>query len=126
MAEPTDLERAVARVIARADGVDPDAECAPVGDGTHLRYWELEVGRARAVIAECFRWQPIETAPRNGTRVLCWGPEWDHPDLLIWKLNQRVTYFGDPLEMDDYALAKPENRPTHWMPLPPLPDAGHE
>jgi hypothetical protein len=79
-------------------------------------------------------WQPIETAPRDGSRVLCWAPGWQ-PCLLIWKLNNRIQYahsqkamldhaieyFGDYDEWDDYDLALSGNGPTHWLPLPEPP-----
>lgn len=75
-------------------------------------------------------WQPIETAPKDGTSVLCWAPGWEEPSLLIWKANPRLltpveghssSYFGDAWEMDDYELARPENFPTHWLDYRPLP-----
>jgi hypothetical protein len=83
-------------------------------------------------------WQPIETAPKDGSRiVVLWPDGW--ADFAVWKTNSRIvlgrelneqgavglsdSYFGDPNENDDYDLAKPENAPTHWMPLPEPPDA---
>ena len=68
-------------------------------------------------------WQPIETAPRNGTDVLCFcvepkfeGDENPHTEM-------RVCFFGEMQEdfwcwMGYYGY---EQRPTHWMPLPPKP-----
>jgi hypothetical protein len=63
-------------------------------------------------------WQPIETAPKDGTRFLApsidgrtvtiglwsdqWGGYWD--DLTVGHLNGQW-------------------HPTHWMPLPPPPEA---
>lgn len=87
-------------------------------------------------------WQPIETAPKDGSRVLCcWvGGE---PCFLVWKTNRRLLkpeyrelsaeekawleqfsnpYFGDPNEDDDYDLARTGKGPTHWMPLPEPPE----
>lgn len=81
------------------------------------------------------QWQPIEMAPKDGSQVLVWREGWDIC-LLIWKTNHRIvearkvgedvfgmsdSYFGDPIESDDYELAKPGQGPTHWLPLPPVP-----
>lgn len=64
------------------------------------------------------QWRDIESAPRDGTHILCHVPDdwsrlhgaeslvelwWDH-DLLGWH-NQRMGLM----------------RPTHWMPKPPEP-----
>lgn len=69
-------------------------------------------------------WQPIETAPRDGTRVLAiWG-----------KHGTQIIYWYSWEERPEYlvkagACWKPENQrcpinatPTHWMPLPPPPE----
>ena len=93
-------------------------------------------------------WQPIATAPKDGSRVVCWRSGMDSPEVLVWKTNGRLihpddaaafnagklsaparssveghdaSYFGDPHEMDDYDLARPENFPTHWLDFRPLP-----
>lgn len=88
-------------------------------------------------LARCYLdllWRPIETAPRDGSRVLCVGPNVG-PDFLVWKTNPRIvaahqagqfldhvaSYFGDDIELDDYDYALPENAPTLWLPLPELP-----
>lgn len=67
------------------------------------------------------RWQPIETAPRDGTPVLLlfddglmevgrhYGHEADHHNG--WWSNDGLDY--------DYGL----DNPTHWMPLPEPPHA---
>ena len=72
-------------------------------------------------------WQPIETAPRDGTLILLWDPEGDPPyfparfmrddrpprsphGAFVW--CQGSPAFGDRLA---------ENVPTHWMPLPAPP-----
>lgn len=75
-------------------------------------------------------WLDIETAPKDGTCIVCWR-EGSEPCFLIWKTNPRivegkargqflvhlVSYFGDPNEWDDYDLALDDNAPTHWHPL---------
>ena len=79
-------------------------------------------------------WQPIETAPKDSSLVLCWRRGW-HPVFLMWKTNERIvrahkanearavrlkeSYFGDPDEYDDYNYATPGGAPTHWTPVQP-------
>lgn len=65
-------------------------------------------------------WQPIETAPQNGTRVLTYGQDygfmqwWDGTEYGsegFWTHSDEVLADIDP---------SPE-QPTHWMPLPEPP-----
>lgn len=83
-------------------------------------------------------WQPIETAPKDGTRILIYWPsylyEYDgfgiepgEEKIAIgwWFENPRLAlltsgYFHDQHELDDCGLAHPAHAPTHWMPLPEL------
>ncbi len=56
-------------------------------------------------------WQPIETAPKDGTEILgCWLPS-----LVCGVVSWG---FGEWAEADERVRA-----PTHWMPLPEPPDA---
>ena len=75
-------------------------------------------------------WQPIETAPRDGTRVLLWFPftlTVEVPGIAwigLWA--QRETDEAD----GNVCWIEPEHRdeclgePTHWMPLPEPPKEG--
>lgn len=57
-------------------------------------------------------WQPIETAPRDGTKLfLC------NNRLGIVSEGYFLGYPG--AEMWFWATLR--NEPTHWMPIPPLP-----
>ena len=57
-------------------------------------------------------WRPIETAPKDGTRILVWVEGAESHEIVGWLgdcwFNGDVTdfMFGDP---------------THWMPLPEPP-----
>jgi hypothetical protein len=77
------------------------------------------------------KWLPIETAPRDGSTLVCFRLDWESWCALRFKTNHRIVeahidghsmelaeqYFGDPVEMDDYDLAREDGGPTHWHPL---------
>jgi len=70
------------------------------------------------------KWQPIETAPKNGTRIILtdgeeieicrWGEinPVDDPDCMGW-------IYGDA---DDYSVHAHMLNPTHWTNSPKLPN----
>jgi hypothetical protein len=76
-------------------------------------------------------WQPIETAPKDGTEIIVTGGElWDEcgspsfggPYLVYWKV-----YPDDPLRKNGIWKIKAGFgeiaacwEPTHWMAIPPL------
>jgi hypothetical protein len=57
-------------------------------------------------------WQPIETAPRDGTEIL----GWDGVFMTVIE-TLPANYFGDGRDANWHPLA----RPTHWRPLPEPP-----
>jgi hypothetical protein len=61
-------------------------------------------------------WQPIETAPKDGSFVLVTSEKWfGDCDVAGWHFGMwRIS--ADPESCPIY--------PTHWMPLPPPPEAG--
>jgi hypothetical protein len=78
-------------------------------------------------------WQPIETAPRDGTQVLLYAPgrltygAWSEPST-----TPRIKYqdgFAPEPEWDEFEPYwaswdggfTEKAPPTHWMPLPPPP-----
>jgi hypothetical protein len=58
-------------------------------------------------------WQPIVTAPKDGSRIILA----DHKNLV-------TGYWSPPNNgwRCDWMVGEPGDKPTHWMPLPPLPD----
>jgi hypothetical protein len=66
-------------------------------------------------------WQPIETAPKDGTRILLgyyyFQDEGGGSQLVaFWHQTHRMWCSTYQLFVDDSPFA-----PTHWMPLPPPP-----
>ena len=80
------------------------------------------------------KWQPIETAPKDGEEFMVWfEPPKNHPrhagccietrakfhvagDLVIW--SELGSEFGGWRSSGDF---NPDWRVTHWMPLPQPP-----
>ena len=59
-------------------------------------------------------WQPIETAPMDGTDILLGFARHDRPPVV-------AGWFDCWAEYDCQNIVK--GTPTHWMPLPPAPEA---
>lgn len=57
-------------------------------------------------------WQPIETAPKDGTRVLLWNDLWSDP---------ASGHFGGRGWESAYELGPWLHQPTHWTRLPKAP-----
>lgn len=74
-------------------------------------------------------WQPIETAPKDGSPVLVYPPLWVNKTCSIAKYNDdKFAKKPKPYwNRDDCFGRITENRmkpPTHWMPLPLPPSGG--
>jgi hypothetical protein len=62
-------------------------------------------------------WQPIETAPKDGTDLLLWWPYWSKiPVHGYWSLGEWASLS---------AISEGDG-PTHWMPLPAPPTEGSD
>lgn len=59
-------------------------------------------------------WQPIETAPRDGTLVLCWLNIGGHALVYRHRSAWRTGPIGEAV------------KPTHWQPLPAPPKEGED
>ena len=64
------------------------------------------------VVGVRMEWQPIETAPKDGTRVLVHEPGME-PEIAHW--SGGVWWIG---QSDDFQFP---GGITHWMPLPEPP-----
>lgn len=68
-------------------------------------------------------WQPIQTAPRDGTAIRLWtgilqaDAFWQAPGVIS------KDGFWCHFLLGQYDFVEVLN-PTHWMPLPPAPEAG--
>lgn len=61
-------------------------------------------------------WQPIETAPKDGTPILAYETDWGYPISIRWHQPwQSWVLNGVLLKLGDWG------EPTHWMPLPAPP-----
>lgn len=68
-------------------------------------------------------WQPIETAPKDGTEILLYdgfglqvcryGFDSVHNRVKLWVYGDTLDQYNTRLDMAD---------PTHWMPLPEPPN----
>ncbi len=68
-------------------------------------------------------WQPIETAPRDGTRVLVFA-QLDPPEKWVAEIHDLPTITCVAAYHPDAGWCVDEVREvTHWMPLPPPPSA---
>lgn len=62
-------------------------------------------------------WQTIDTAPKDGTKILVFGPDKNgsfYMDVCGWPLNWKSMW---PVAYMAYAASEP----THWMALPEPP-----
>ncbi len=77
-----------------------------------------EVGSSEGLGA----WQPIETAPRDGTAVLVWPPTWSGTaSAAKWNPDQYSKkprpYWSRNDDFGRVTISR-EKPPSHWMPIP--------
>lgn len=77
------------------------------------------------------QWQPIETAPKDGTNVDLWGVNhlnWNKSGERITNISWGIVSDWLGREREDWQHGRGEDfEPTHWMPqpTPPHPTARH-
>jgi uncharacterized C2H2 Zn-finger protein len=76
------------------------------------------------------RWRPIATAPKDGTEVLLYCPKRGTTVRGRWSderyANKPRPYWTHDRERIWGKLDTRADQPTHWMPLPPPPEANDE
>jgi hypothetical protein len=71
------------------------------------------------------QWQPIETAPRDGTKVLLFFPRWKDGrvigsyDVVEQFRNGKREFRTEKWSLPFFVVG--EHEPTHWVPLPEPP-----
>jgi len=114
-----ELVEKVARAILETDPTCNYAACKEkYGNESRKSYddwWESLHDQARNAIAAAFEWQPIETAPKDGTMVLVWIP------AMLPDEYKTVPGFFDPNPADggwcdvNGSLLRPEaHRPPYF------------
>jgi hypothetical protein len=66
-------------------------------------------------------WQPIETAPRDGRKLLVWWPYWQPNHAVVAHFEAFGGWMGDCCLSEFHEVVFPERNPTHWMELPNAP-----
>lgn len=79
--------------------------CREIGDA---------IARLRAQTAD---WQPIDSAPKDGTDILVWEPWCLRAVVVFWDGDSLLNNSAWRVRWD----AAPIHLVTHWMPLPPPP-----
>ncbi len=73
------------------------------------------------------QWQPIETAPKDGTSILAWGKSMEEPVVAYWEPNGDRVWGGKSAFVDGTVDMCEElcvvDDYTHWQPLPKPPEA---
>jgi hypothetical protein len=67
-------------------------------------------------------WQPIESAPKDGTRLLLFGHRGDQIDIGDWGGHGRYLRREKTFEKAWGEAGVQYNRVTHWMPMPNPPE----
>ena len=68
-------------------------------------------------------WQPISTAPRDGTDVLLFVPQYQQ-SVRIGSYDVSEHFRNGKLNYQSEGWSLGRAKPTHWMPLPEVPGAG--
>lgn len=104
------MERVARAIAASRRGLSVD-------DPEIDRVWSGYGGCAKAAMAECNNWQPIETAPKDGRWLLLHRADINITIVAQWDDESEPGYDWLTLDGPHYC----DTFPTHWMPLPEPP-----
>jgi len=129
---PTKEHWKLARVLVDAF-VDTDCRCDRIvlteGAKENLKIKVAHALRQREEDVRAEEWLPIESAPKDGTAILVYGPDLlrevdGHCAVVRWQTNEHSTipwWTISDGKFGPYDLRGPS--PTHWQPLtapPPI------
>jgi len=96
--------------------------------GIHMQSIKSAGELGQAIIAlrrhvEAPQWQPIETAPKDGTAILLGsrGGAWVGKWLPVYVSGYRPDNPWSSLMLNHDHMGEKRCKPTHWMPLPAAP-----
>lgn len=67
------------------------------------------------------KWQPIETAPKDGTEFLAWCMERPPFSPVPTYFPDIAKWHKDRVAAASYFYTRSGAIPTHWMPIPDAP-----
>ena len=100
------------RIADMREALDADSDLDSVTSRRTTFLALLDAAAQLAQLRAILEWQPIETAPRGVSVLLC--RVWDGQSSLM-----RVGWFDQGIWQD---WSRNPMNPTHWMPLPKPPE----
>jgi len=131
--DPLGLQERVARAICvKLDYKDPDQRITLVTSadddgnfsGPEVPAWEIYKDAAKAAIAECDRWLPIDQAKKDGTAVLVTRlPATTTPPVSAVRWCRGPAKSSFRWRVKDHERTPLRYKPTHFQHITP-PEAG--
>lgn len=115
-AKVADQLAAAERVLERG-AISRTEMLGSVGYAAAAAAGEAIAAAIRAMPLPAAGWQPIETAPKDGTRILGWSSGDGVCIVAFGDTPRRTRWY------ENHPLGRlPIKQPTHWMPLPAPPE----
>ncbi len=122
-----ELEK-VARALAEASGLDwndiPERrhkDCPPTMPHVHRAWWRSLAAAAIAAIDEARGWRPIESAPRDGTRILLSDRQRVQEVWWARDYEDGLGYWSTPFGPAGRGYTIIDRPSLLWQPLPAPP-----